>query len=66
MPDLYMIQEQAAEKYLRNAGFSNVQILPKYTDTTVAGYVLRTEPFAGDPVNFGDMITIYVSINEVE
>ena len=66
MPDLYMIQEQAAEKYLRNAGFSNVQILPKYTDTTIAGYVLRTEPFAGDPVNFDDLITLYVSINEVE
>lgn len=65
MPDLYMIQEQAAEKYLRNAGFYNVEILPQYTDTTVAGYVLRTEPFADDPVNYEDTITLYVSVNEV-
>ena len=65
MPDVYMVQEQAALTYLRVAGFNDIEILPQYTDTTVAGYVLSSEPFAGEPVNFTDKITLYVSVNEV-
>ena len=64
MPDVYMIQEQTALKYLKTFGFENVEILPQYTDTTVASYVLRSEPFAGEPINYTDSITLYVSVNE--
>lgn len=65
MPDVYMVQEQAALKYLITAGFENVEILPQYSDATAAGYVLRSEPFAEEPMNYSDRITLYVSVNEV-
>jgi len=66
MPDVYMVQEEAALTYLRVAGFTNIKVLPQYTDTTVAGYVLRSEPFSGEMMDYDDPVVLYVSVNEVQ
>lgn len=66
MPDLYLVQEQQAVNYLRNLGFTDVEIVPTFSETTVAGYVLRTDPYADEEVSYSDKIVLYVSVNEVE
>jgi hypothetical protein len=66
MPDVYMVQEQQALQHLSFLGYTSIEIIPQYTNTTVAGYVIATSPFAGEKMNYDDVITLYVSVNEVE
>lgn len=66
MPDIYLSTEEDAYMYLTAKGFSNIKVLTQYRDDIVQGYVIRTEPEAGEMLSFEDTITLYVSINQTE
>lgn len=66
MPDMYLLTEYDAYMYLTARGFSNIEILTQYRDDIVQGYVIRTEPEAGEMLSLEDTITLYVSINQTE
>ncbi len=66
MPDMYLLSEHDACMYLTARGFSNIEVLEQYRDDIVQGYVVRTEPEAGEMISLKDTITLYVSINQTE
>ena len=63
MQDLVGTTQQAATDYLDKLG---LVVLPKEenSDTVEAGKIIRTEPAAGEPLEKGQTVTIWVSIGE--
>lgn len=66
MPDFYLVSEQSAYVYLLAMGYDNIKTLTQYSENMVQGYVIRTEPKAGENIVSGDEIILYVSTEQNE
>ena len=60
MEDLVGCAKTHAEKYLRNRGFEPM-IREENSNEFEEGYVTRTEPAAGEPIEEGQIVTLWVS-----
>lgn len=66
MPDLYLVSEEDAYKYLIVSGYTNVTVLYEYREDIVRGYVVKTVPVAGTAIDLDEEIVLYVSVNKAE
>ncbi|MBE6576085.1 MAG: Stk1 family PASTA domain-containing Ser/Thr kinase [Ruminococcaceae bacterium] len=61
--DYTIMEARLVESTLRSMGFV-VKREPIYSDVVRTGYVARTVPAPGDPINIGDTVVLYVSRGE--
>ena len=65
MPDLVKQPKIQAEKALAEMGV-DIYIKMEERDDFPEGLVIKTEPAAGETVNSGDVVTIYVAMEEIQ
>lgn len=63
VPDVTDMPYNTAESKLKSEGF-DVAILKEPSDTVEIGWVIRTEPEAGETAQDGSLVTIYIATNE--
>ncbi|MBE6954587.1 MAG: PASTA domain-containing protein [Ruminococcaceae bacterium] len=68
MPQVVNMNQSAAEKLLRDMQLGlKVQIEQKYSDVYVSNQIIDSEPKYGEPLEYGDTVTLIVSMGvEVE
>lgn len=61
MPDVVGDSQESAQLDLDRAGFTRVTIVEEFSTEVPIGFVVRTQPAAGDMVPAGATITVFVS-----
>ncbi|MBQ1326430.1 MAG: Stk1 family PASTA domain-containing Ser/Thr kinase [Eubacterium sp.] len=66
MQDVVGMTQLAAEKILRDAGFSNITFVNEKNEDVKEGYVIRSNPEKGSKIAKDEAITVYVSAGAEE
>ena len=66
MQDVVGMTQLAAEKILKDAGFTNITFVNEKNEDVKEGYVIRSNPEKGEKISKDEAITVYVSAGAEE